>query len=222
MSHVTAFIFDIDGTLVDSNDLHLQSWDIAFRHFGKSIPVEALRQAIGKGSDQYLPEFLTADEIARFGKDLDDYRSEVFRKEFMPKVKPFPKVKELFERITKDSKRIFLATSGKQKDTEHYIKLLEIGKFIEGCVSGDEAGRSKPAPALFLECIDKFKLVRNETIVIGDTRWDVEASSSAGLRMIGVTCGGTDGNLLRAAGAIAIYRDPADLLANYDRLVATL
>ncbi|HJT45606.1 MAG TPA: HAD family hydrolase [Chthoniobacterales bacterium] len=215
---ILAFIFDIDGTLVDSNELHVQSWDRAFRHFGKSIPIEALHEQIGKGSDQYLPEFLTPEEIERFGKTLDDYRSEVFRKDYLSKVTPFPKVPELFDRIRKDDKRIVLATSGKQKDTDHYIDLLRIDKFIEGYISGDEADRSKPAPDIFTSCVDKFKLARSETIVVGDTRFDVEAAARAGLKTIGVTCGGTDANLLRAAGAIAVFKDPADLLANYKEI----
>ena len=220
MSLVTNFIFDIDGTLVDSNELHVQSWDRAFRHFGKTFPTEALHDQIGKGSDQYLPEFLTAEEIERFGKELDEYRSKIFREEFLPKVKPFPKVRELFERLRDDQKRILLASSGKQKDTDHYIDLLKIDKLIEGCVSGDEVGRSKPAPDIFAACIDKFQLARNQTLVVGDTRWDVEAAGRTGLRTIAVTCGGSDGGILRAAGAIAVYQDPADLLANYDQAVS--
>ena len=220
MSRVTNFIFDIDGTLVDSNELHVQSWDRAFRHFGKTFPTEALHDQIGKGSDQYLPEFLTVEEIERFGKELDEYRSKIFREEFLPKVKPFPKVRELFDRLRHDQKRILLASSGKQKDTDHYIDLLKIDKLIEGCVSGDEVGRSKPAPDIFAACIDKFQLARNQTLVVGDTRWDVEAAGRTGLRTIAVTCGGSDGGILRAAGAIAVYQDPADLLANYDQAVS--
>ena len=216
MSLVTNYVFDIDGTLIDSNELHVQSWDRAFRHFGKTFPTEALHAQVGKGSDQYLPEFLTADEIERFGKQLDDYRSKIFRQEFLPKVKPFPKVRELFERLKNDGKRIILASSGKQKDTQHYIDLLKIDKFIEGCVSGDEADRSKPQPDIFLACIEKFNLVRDSTLVVGDTRWDVEAAAKVGLRTIVVTCGGFDAALLRAAGAIAVYKDPADLLAHYN------
>ena len=215
---VSAFIFDIDGTLVDSNDLHVQSWDRAFRHFGKSFPIEALRDQIGKGSDQYLPEFLTPDEIARFGDDLDKFRSEIFRRDYLAKVKPFPKVRDLFERIREDHKRIVLASSGKQKDTDYYIDLLKIDKFIDGCVSGDETERSKPAPDIFTVSVDRFKLPHDETIVIGDTRFDVEAANRAGLKTIAVTCGGTDPNLLRATGAVAVFKDPADLLERYEEV----
>ena len=215
---VSAFIFDIDGTLVDSNDLHVQSWDRAFRHFGKSFPIEALRDQIGKGSDQYLPEFLSPEEIARFGDDLDKFRSKIFREDYLAKVKPFPKVPELFDRIRQDHKRIVLASSGKQKDTDYYVDLLKIDKFIEGCVSGDEAKRSKPAPDIFTVAVDRFKLPHDETIVIGDTRFDVEAANRAGLKTIAVTCGGTDANLLRAAGAIVVFKDPADLLRHYNQM----
>src|SRR5918912_649129 len=113
-----AFIFDIDGTLVDSNEHHVDSWDRAFRHFGKRFSREQLRAQIGKGSDQYLPEFLTPAELKQFGKQLDEYRSELFRKEYLPRIRPFPKVRELFQRIREDHKRIVLATSGKESDTD--------------------------------------------------------------------------------------------------------
>src|SRR3954454_4718863 len=127
---VLAFIFDIDGTLVDSNELHVDSWDRAFRRFGKEFPREKLRTQIGKGSDQYLPEFLTPDEINRFGKELDDYRSDLFRKEYLPKVRSFPKVRELFQRIRDDNKHIVLASSGKKADTKYYIYILKINNHI--------------------------------------------------------------------------------------------
>src|SRR6266487_4801904 len=121
-----AFIFDIDGTLVDSNELHVYSWDRTFRKFGKQFSREKLRAQIGKGSDQYLPEFVTPDEIKSFGKELAEYRSDLFKREYLPKVRPFPKVRELFQRICDDDKRIVLASSGKKDDTKYYIDLLKI------------------------------------------------------------------------------------------------
>lgn len=214
---VLAFIFDIDGTLVDSNELHVDSWDRAFRHFGKEFPREKLRAQIGKGSDQYLPEFLTPDEIKRFGKELDDYRSDLFRKEYLPKVRPFPKVRELFQRIRDDNKRIVLASSGKKADTKYYIDLLKIGDFIDGYVSGDDADSSKPAPDIFSASLKKLGDVSAaEAVTVGDTKFDVEAARKAGLKTIGFLCGGTSESVLREAGAVAIYRDPADFLAHYD------
>jgi HAD superfamily hydrolase (TIGR01549 family) len=215
-----AFFFDIDGTLVDSNELHVDSWDRAFRKFGKQFPREALRAQIGKGSDQYLPEFLTPDEIEHFGKELDDYSSELFRKEYLPRVRPFPKVRELFQRIRDDHKRIVLASSGKKADTEYYVKLLKINNLIDGYVSGDDADSSKPAPDIFAASLKKLgDISPADAVTVGDTRFDIEAAAKAGLKTIAFLCGGTSGAVLREVGAIAIYSDPADFLAHYDELI---
>jgi len=215
-----AFFFDIDGTLVDSNELHVDSWDRAFRKFGKQFPREALRAQIGKGSDQYLPEFLTPDEIEHFGKELDDYRSELFRKEYLSRVRPFPKVRELFQRIRDDHKRIVLASSGKKADTEYYVKLLKINNLIDGYVSGDDADSSKPAPDIFAASLKKLgDISPADAVTVGDTRFDIEAAAKAGLKTIAFLCGGTSGAVLREVGAIAIYSDPADFLAHYDELI---
>lgn len=216
-----AFIFDIDGTLVDSNELHVDSWDCAFRKFGKQFPREALRAQIGKGSDQYLPQFLTEKEIADFGKQLDEYRSELFRKEYRPRVRPLPKVREFFQRIRDDHKKIVLASSGKKTDTEYNVKLLKIENLIEGYTSADDADRSKPAPDIFTVALEKLNIKPVEAIAVGDTRFDVEAAAKVGLKTIALTCGGTAEQVLRKAGAIAVFRDPAHLLAEYDKLLAT-
>lgn len=217
-SSILAFIFDIDGTLVDSNELHVDSWDRAFRRFGKHFSREQLRAQIGKGSDQYLPEFLTPEEIKRFGKELDEYRSELFKKEYLPRVRPFPKVRELFECIHKDKKDIVLASSGKKPDTEYYVDLLKIGDFITGCVSGDDADRSKPAPDIFAASLEKLSDISSaEAVTVGDTRFDIEAAKKTGLITIAFLCGGTAESVLREAGAIAIYRDPADFLEHYQQ-----
>jgi HAD superfamily hydrolase (TIGR01509 family) len=216
---VLAFIFDIDGTLVDSNELHVDSWDRAFRHFGKGFPREKLRAQIGKGSDQYLPEFLTPQEIDRFGKDLDDYRSDLFKKEYLPKVRPFPRVRELFQRIRDEDKRIVLASSGKKADTKYYIDLLKIDDLIEGYTSGDDAENSKPAPDIFAASLNKLGGISPaDALTVGDTRFDIEAARKAGLKTIAFLCGGTSESVLREAGAIAIYNDPADILAHYGDL----
>ena len=214
-----AFIFDIDGTLVDSNELHVDSWDRAFRKFGKQFPREKLRAQIGKGSDQYLPEFLTKKEIADFGKELDEFRSKLFKKEYLPKVRPFPKVRELFQRIRDDNKRIVLASSGKKTDTKYYIELLKIDNLIDGYVSGDDADSSKPAPDIFTASLEKLGGISPaDAVTVGDTRFDIEAARKAGMKTIAFLCGGTPESVLRETGAIAIYSDPANFLAHYDEL----
>jgi HAD superfamily hydrolase (TIGR01549 family) len=214
---IHAVIFDLDGTLVDSNELHVESWDRAFRHFGKRFSLEELRRHIGKGSDQYLPEFLNEEEMKRFGKELDEYRSELFTKEYLPRVKPFPKVRELFERIKRDGKRIALATSSKESESKIYKKLLQIEDLVDAETNAADAEKTKPCPDIFEAALHKLDdPLPNEVIVVGDTRYDVEAALKIGLKTIGLLCGGSAEKTLREAGAIAIYRDPADLLEHYD------
>ena len=146
---IEAVIFDLDGTLVDSNELHVESWERAFRHFGKYFSLEKLHRQICKGSDQYLPEFLNEEEVKRFGKELDEYRSKLFTKEYLPRVKPFPKVRELFERIKRDDKRIALATSSKTSKSKIYKKLLQIEDLIDAETNADDARKSKPYADIF-------------------------------------------------------------------------
>jgi phosphoglycolate phosphatase-like HAD superfamily hydrolase len=135
-------------------------------------------------------------------------------------VRPFPKVRELFERIRDDDKRIVLASSGKKADTNYYIDLLKIDNLIEGYTSGDDAGHSKPAPDIFAASLKKLGGISpTNAVTVGDTRFDVEAAGKAGLRTIAFLCGGTSESVLRKAGAVSIYRDPADFLTHYDELV---
>ena len=214
---IEAVIFDLDGTIVDSNDFHVEAWDLAFRHFGKHFPREKLRKHIGKGTDQYLPEFLTPDELKKIGKQLDEYRSELFRNEFLPRVRPFPKVRELFERVKRDGRRIGLATSSHKDEVKTYTDIARIGDLIDCLTTSDDAEKSKPAPDVFEAALDRLKLSAASAIAVGDTRFDVEAANKIGLQTIGFLCGrAADEETFRKFGAIAVYSDPADLLESYD------
>ena len=210
---IESVIFDVDGTLIDSNEAHVAAWDKAFRHFGKEFSREKLRKHIGKGADQYLPAFLSPEELQILGDEIDKYRAEIFKKKYLPHLRPFPKVPELFERIMRDSKRIALASSGKKSDLAVMKKIAQVENFVDLEVTADDADKSKPAPDIFARTIDKLGHVEaNDVIAVGDTPYDAEAAKKVGIATIGVLCGGFGEKELRAAGAIAIYRDPADLL----------
>jgi HAD superfamily hydrolase (TIGR01549 family) len=215
---VRAVIFDVDGTIVDSVDLHAEAWKVAFEKFGKRIPLQQVRRQIGKGSDQLLPVFFSKEELSRFGEELDNYRSDLFKKKYLPRVKAFPKVRELFQRIQKDSKQIVLASSAKADELEAYKKIARIEDLIESETSSDDADRSKPYPDIFQAALARLKSIAPEdAVVIGDTPYDAEAASKANLETVGLLCGGWTQEELQSAGCLAVYRDAEDLLLNYDR-----
>jgi HAD superfamily hydrolase (TIGR01549 family) len=213
---IRAAIFDLDGTIVDSNELHVRAWQETFRHFGKEIPLERLREQIGKGGDQYLPVFLTEIELRQFGKEADELRGEIFKKKYLPQVRPFPKVRELFERVRNDRKKIALASSGKDDEVLHYRKLAGIEGLSDSTTTADQVAHSKPKSDVFIAALRTLdSLPPGEAIAIGDTPYDIEAAKKIDLPIIGLLCGGFSETVLRDEGAIAVFRDPADLLERY-------
>jgi HAD superfamily hydrolase (TIGR01549 family) len=213
---IRAAIFDLDGTLVDSNELHVLAWQETFRHFGKEIPIERLREQIGKGGDQYLPVFLNEQEMREFGKEVDAYRGEIFKKKYLSQVRAFPKVRELFERSRADGKKIALASSGKEDEVRHYEKLAGIEGLVDSMTTADQVAHSKPKPDVFIAALRTLGTLQpQDAIAIGDTPYDVEAAKKIDLPIIGVLCGGFSETVLRDEGALAIFRDPADLLERY-------
>jgi HAD superfamily hydrolase (TIGR01509 family) len=214
---VKAVIFDIDGTLVDSVDLHARAWQEAFAHFGKQFSFERVRYQIGKGGDQLLPVFLSEREIEEFGDELTEHRGELFKREYLPRVVAFPRVRELFERIRRDGKSVALASSAKKGELKEYKRIANIEDLVEEETSADDADKSKPHPDIFEAALEQLGDVEpSEAIVVGDTPYDAEAAGKAGLKTIGVLSGGFPEEDLRAAGCVRIYKDVAELLADYD------
>lgn len=214
---IRAVIFDIDGTLIDSVDGHARAWQTILARYGRDVPLAQVRQQIGKGGDQLMPVFLPEEVVDRLGEQIERERLDLFKREYLPHVRPFPGNRELFERILADGKRIVLASSAKGEELKTYKEIAGIADLIEEETSSDDAERSKPHPDIFEAALAKLEDVPPaEAVVIGDTPYDAEAAAKAGLRTIGVLCGGFPETDLRAAGCIALYRDPADLLAHYD------
>ena len=213
-----AVIFDVDGTLIDTVDLHAAAWVETFRRYGCEVSHDEVRGQIGKGGDQLMPVFLPADLIERQGEEIEAFRKELFKRDYLPRARPFPGVRPLFERIRAAGQHIVLASSGKADEVEHYKKLADIADLIDDATSSDDAERSKPYPDIFQAALGRTAPIGPEdAVVVGDTPYDAEAAGKAGLRTVGVLCGGFPERDLRAAGCMAIYRDPEDLLRNYER-----
>lgn len=215
---IKAVIFDIDGTLIDSNDFHAEAWKKAFAEKGFDFSFEKIRSQIGKGADKLLPEFFSKEQIDEFGDELSERRGEIFKEQYLNRIKPFPQVRELFERIKADGKKIAVASSAKKDEVEEYEKIANIEDLVERETSTDDAEESKPEPDIFEATL---KLLGNpkssEVIVIGDTPYDAEGATKARIQTIGVLCGGFPEADLKKAGCIEIYQGPADLLEKYDK-----
>ncbi len=213
-----AVIFDIDGTLLDSVDLHAQAWQEAFQHFGHEIPFTDIRSQIGKGGDQLLPVFLSPEEVKEQGKALEEFRGQLFKDKYLSHVKPFPCVRELFEKVKACGQQVALASSAKQDQLEAFERIANIQDLVQVQTSSADAKRSKPHPDIFQAALDRLgqEVTPADAIVVGDSPHDAEAATRAGLRTIGVLCGGFAEPDLRKAGCIAIYSGPEDLLRRYD------
>mgnify|MGYP002780636155 FL=1 len=209
-----AVIFDVDGTLVDSVDLHAEAWRRSFLRFGKTVPYTSIRQQIGKGGDQLLPVFFSDDELREFGEAMENFRSDLYKAEFLPQVR------ELFQRLRGDGIRLALASSAKGEELRSYKELTQIDDLVDEETSKDDVERSKPHPDIFEAALDRLGHPKpKEVIVIGDTPYDAEAARKAHLRSIGLLSGGFAEEELRDAGALRIFLDPADLLARYEEWV---
>jgi len=211
-----AIIFDVDGTLIDSVDQHARAWQDAFAEIGHEIALPELRGQIGKGGDQLMPVFLSPDELDKHGEALEKRRGEILKQRYLDTIEAFPDVRALFERIRADGTKIILASSAKSEELKTYKKLADIADLIDAETTSDDAEKSKPHPDIFHAALDSVPgLEPGDALVVGDTPYDAEAAAKAGLRSVGMLCGGFPEAGLREAGCIAIFADPAQLLARY-------
>jgi phosphoglycolate phosphatase-like HAD superfamily hydrolase len=214
------FIFDVDGTLLDSNDLHAQAWSEAFAAFGKKISLARIRLCMGKGKDQLLPEFLDKKEIDKIGEALGTLSGEIFKQKYFPKVRPFPHVRALFREIRQCGARIALASSGEKDEVTKYEKIARIEDLVEKSTSSDDADESKPEPDIFRAALRILgHPTRKSVLVIGDSPFDAIAAKRAKLRTVGVLCGGFSKQSLLTNGCHLVYKDPEDLLKNLEALL---
>lgn len=209
-----AVLFDVDGTLIDTNDLHARAWQDAFRKWGKEIPFDKIRSQIGKGGDQLMPVFLSKKEMEELSDELSKWRTKHFLETHLPQAKPFPKVRELFQELLRRGKKIALASSANGEELEQHKRILKIEDLIHAETTKDDAEKSKPHPDIFVAALARLRVDADEAVSVGDTPYDAIACRRAGIRIVGVRCGGFPEEDLRREGCVAIYGDPADLLAH--------
>lgn len=211
-----AAIFDLDGTLLDSVDLHAMAWMEAFHQFGHEVGYEKVRSQIGKGGDKLVPVFLSAREQEDHGKELEEWRSRQFKSKFLPLVRPFSAVPELLSRIRRSGRQIAIATSAKNDELDSYLEIAAISDLVDVCTTSNDVEQSKPAPDIFSTALKKLDIAGADVVAIGDTAYDAEAAGAAGIATIGFLGGGVSELVLRRAGCVEIHPGPGALLARFD------
>ena len=214
MSRIRAVILDIDGTLVDSNQAHAQAYVDAARELGISSPSKTeVWRLIGMGGDKLIPSAFGFEQDDPRGAALDERKGNIFRSRYLQTLNATPGARALLERLRDDGYALVVATSANEEDVKGLLERAGVSDLIEDSTSGEEVDSSKPDPDVVLAALEGAGVGPDAAIMLGDTPYDVEAASRAGVRMIAVRSGGWGDNDL--GGAALVFDHPADLLSHY-------
>jgi len=206
-------LFDVDGTLIDSNDAHAEAWSRALIDNGLDVSVSDVRPLIGMGGDKLLPGLAHVDESSSRGVAIAARKKELFTAA-LPALRPTPGARSLLESLHDRRLDLIVATSAGDREMRAILEQAGLADLFSAHTTKDDAAESKPDPDIVLAALARGHAQPASTVMVGDTPYDIEAARRAGVAAIALRCGGywTDGDL---RGAIAIYDDPADLLARY-------
>ena len=205
-------IWDIDGTLVNTNDAHARAWQSALAEFHLYVSFESVRSAIGMGGDKLLPAIASIEADSTLGRAISARRGEIFTGE-LPKLRAFPQVRQLLSRLADGGVKHAVASSAQPTELDALLQLADIKDLLVEVSSAAE-GRSKPDPDIVHAALEALGFAKNEVVMVGDTPYDIEAAQRAGIAAIALRCGGRSDHDL--AGAIAIYDSPRALLEGLD------
>jgi HAD superfamily hydrolase (TIGR01509 family) len=202
-------VLDVDGTLMDTNYLHVEAWARAFEEVGRRVPRVELHKQVGKGSDLLIGEFVEDEETAA---KIDELHSE-FYGELQEHGHALPGAKELIPALGERGYEVWFVTSAKDEELEHHMGELEAEGKLSGIVNSSDVENAKPAPDIFELTLEKAGASPDETVAVGDAIWDIESASAAGIRTVAVLTGGAFSEQeLREAGAVEVYENCAALL----------
>jgi HAD superfamily hydrolase (TIGR01509 family) len=213
-NEVKTVLFDVDGTLVDTNYLHTVAWWEAFAQAGHDVPMAPIHRAIGMGSDQLLDALLPASRDRGKDDGLSTAHAALYSV-YWSRLSPLPGARQLLRACHDHGLRVILASSADPAELQVMRAALDADDVIDDATSAGDVSASKPAPDLVQAALDQARSAPGETVLVGDTVWDAQACQRAGVRFLGVLSGGNSREALTEAGAAAVYEDPADLLGAF-------
>ncbi|MFI6449198.1 HAD family hydrolase [Kitasatospora sp. NPDC050543] len=206
-------LFDVDGTLLDTNYLHTLAWAEALAQYGHTPAMARIHASIGMGGDQLLDHVLSQDRDRAQDGDISSAQHALFAR-FWPRLRPFDGAADLLRAVAVRGWTVVLASSASGRDLEVMRRALDADDAVSAATSADDVEASKPAPDLVHAALDKAGARAGEAVFVGDTVWDVQSATAAGVPCIAVLSGGWSERDLRAAGAVEVHADPAALLAS--------
>lgn len=205
-----AVLFDVDGTLADTNYLHTLAWWRALSDAHHDVAMAAIHRLVGMGSSQLLTELIGHDD-----DELSEAHGHHFQR-MKGEIRPLPGARRLVEEVSSRGATVVLATSAKERDIDDLLRALDVSDSIDHIVHAADVDEAKPAGDIFATALDIAHCAPQDAVVVGDTVWDVEAAGRVGLGVVAVETGGRAHQELLEAGALAVYRDPDDLLDHLD------
>jgi HAD superfamily hydrolase (TIGR01509 family) len=208
-----AALLDVDGTLIDTNYHHALAWFRAFEQHGFVLPLWRIHRAIGMGGDQLVPALVGEDADEEKGDDIRDARDSLYQ-ELIGEVEPLHGSRELILDLKERGLTVVLASSSPQQELDHYLELLDARELADAWTTKDDVESTKPEPDLVNAALDKAGT--GNAVMVGDTRWDVEAAAKAGVETACVMTGGWSAQELREAGAVAVFESVDELRERLD------
>ena len=203
-------LLDIDGTLLDSNDAHAHAWVRALSAHGHDVEFQPVRSRIGMGGDKLLQQVADIDTDSALGRSISDVRSEIFSSKYLPTLRPTPGARRLVEWLKHEGARIVIATSAREEEAMALLRAVGVHDLIDRIATSDDAEESKPDPDIVQAALAKSGGLKPDAIMVGDTPYDIQAASLAGVPTVALRTGGWSDTDLR--NAIAIFDTPDELV----------
>jgi HAD superfamily hydrolase (TIGR01549 family) len=215
LARLRGVLLDVDGTLIDSNGAHAAAWAEVLVDAGYNVTPEHVRPLVGMGSDKLVPILTGFDQESPRGKALTERKKALFERKYLPHLEPTRGTRQLLEQMLAEGLVLVIATSAGEDELQGLLRQAGVADLIHDATSSGEVESSKPDPDVIGAALRKGRLSADEVVMLGDTPYDIAAAAKAGVPTIALRCGGWWDDLA-LGGAVAIYNDPADLLAQYE------